>query len=97
LFLKYLQIQTHQMASKSSKENNPMPEQKKIKLRNQKPTIIPQFSLNSIYYIQETNLVRRFYLSKIGNYELSKSKSTYRPKFLQGHKITPEIRARMVR
>ena len=47
--------------------------------------------------ITETNKIKSTNLKKILAYELSKSKGNFRPDFLQKHKITADIRTRMVR
>lgn len=46
--------------------------------------------------ITETNKIKSFNLKKILAHELSKSKGNFRPDFLQKHKISADIRTRMV-
>ena len=45
----------------------------------------------------ETNKIKVFNLKKILSFELSKSKGNYRPDLLQKHKISADIRTRMVK
>ena len=47
-------------------------------------------------YILDTNSIRSNFLNEMLSYELSKSPENLRTDFLKRHKITPEIRARMV-
>jgi len=47
--------------------------------------------------VTETNKIKSTNLKKILAFELSKSKGNFRPDFLQKHKISADIRTRMVR
>lgn len=47
--------------------------------------------------VTETNKIKSLNLKKILAFELSKSKGNFRPDFLQQHKLTADIRTRMVR
>lgn len=47
-------------------------------------------------YILDTNSIRSNFLNEMLSYELSKSPENLRTDFLKRHRITPEIRARMV-
>lgn len=44
----------------------------------------------------ETKKIKKFYLDNILTYELFKSSNNYRSDFLKNHRISAEIRARMV-
>ena len=46
--------------------------------------------------ITETNKIKSTNLKKILAFELSKSRGNYRPDFLQRHKVSADIRTRMV-
>lgn len=44
----------------------------------------------------ETKKIKKFYLDEILTYEMKKVGLSYRPEFLKAHKVSAEIRARMV-
>lgn len=44
----------------------------------------------------ETKKIRKFYVDSILDYEIKKTSTSYRKEFLKLHKISSEIRARMV-
>lgn len=49
------------------------------------------------FMITETNKVKSANLKKVLAYELSKCRGNFRPDFLARHKVTADIRTRMVR
>lgn len=72
--------------------NNPQPTFQPAKQHIEPVTEDPQKNL----LVVETNKIKTFNLKKILSFELSKSKDNYRSDFLQRHKISADIRTRMV-
>lgn len=48
------------------------------------------------FFMQETNKIKTDFLKRIMSNELAKSPEALRTDFLRGHRLSPEIRARMV-
>ncbi len=63
---------------------------------HQKGFGISKLNPKQILFVTETNKVKKANLRKVLSFELLKSKNNFRSDFLKKHKISPEIRARMV-
>lgn len=48
------------------------------------------------FFLLETNKIKTDFLKRIMSNELAKGSDTFRLDFLHGHRLSPEIRARMV-
>lgn len=85
------------MGSRSCKENNHVAITRKNLSKSQKLVHVRPTTSYSSHLAQETNKIQKHYMSEMLRYELDKSQENFRDDFLKRHKITPEIRARMVR
>lgn len=85
------------LTAKFSKENKVTAVQPKLTNKQSKPLAIA-LSQPVLKHdiIDDTNNIKLNFINEMLSYELSKSPESLRTDFLKRHKITPEIRARMV-
>lgn len=82
---------------KYTKENKTAPLQPKLSNKFSKPLAVASMSPTlKLDIIDDTNNIKGNFLNEMLSYELSKSPEALRTDFLKRHRITPEIRARMV-
>lgn len=83
--------------SKSTKENLATAHPPKPQGKNPKGLgLLPVSACLEENIVVDTNTIKLNFLNEMLSYELSKSPETLRGDFLKRHRITPEIRARMV-
>ena len=88
---------SNQPVSKVSKENKKSQNDNQTKPKTLKmATLINPKSLFPHFILFETAKLKKCYLQSIVKHEISKHLQGYRTDLLINHKITPEIRCRMV-
>lgn len=83
--------------TKSTKENKVAPSRLRSQSKALKPVVVvPVPACLPDTILAQTNSIRLCFLNEMLSFELSKSPEALRCDFLKRHRITPEIRARMV-
>lgn len=89
-------IASPKKADKNLKENLLEFNTKDLLLKSSKLQISEPPALAEDFFTIETNKIRSDFLKKIMAYELAKSPGNFRGEFLKPHRLSAEIRARMV-
>lgn len=95
-FTKHNQNLPPAAVSKSTKENLVTAHNAKSQSKSLKQAGLAAAACLEENIITDTNTIKFNFLNEMLSYELSKSPETLRGDFLKRHRITPEIRARMV-
>lgn len=85
------------LLTKSTKENKVAPPRLRSQSKALKPVLsLPCPSPLPDTILLQTNAIKSTFLNEMLSFELSKSPESLRSDFLSRHRITPDIRARMV-